>query len=552
MSDFVERLGRELGDAVERLAERPRPPEGPAAVTTPARRQETGGETATPAPLGRHDAVRYAVAEGAERYRRIMNVLYREDQHFGFPLGPTEVGERLRRELGLGLDDQAVDAALAQLHTWGAAHRDFDTSLVSSARELRRNRFVYEITQAGKRVERLLAELDGLEESVGALDGRRLPAIRDALGRLAQGLAADEPNGAELRAGLERLLDEVGRLHAGASDFMSRLNRVIVSSEQLDEDGFEQCKGVLIDHLQGFRADLRRHGQEIEDALRLVDSLGPERLVAAIVASEELPALPGFTVEQLAAQRHAELLEQWTGVRTWFLGIEGEDSPWAALASKVVEAIRAVLDVAERLIDRRLNRASRAKACEHLARLVHDAATEADALALTNLAFGWAAPRHVGAPEDDHDALGVPGQISWLEAPPAPVTAHLRRPGARTPGAGRGAPVRQASALRERVLARQRAERDQLAAMLARFRGREPVRLSSIERLDRWELRHLLAWIGRAFESAPDEHGTRRAEAQDGRATILLRAPDAARRVWLETPDGRFETADYELRVVAR
>ncbi|MGH2805109.1 MAG: TIGR02677 family protein, partial [Thermoleophilaceae bacterium] len=378
--------------------------------------------------------LRYTVADGAERYRRIMRVLYREDQHFGFPLGPAEVAERLRHELGLGLDDQSLDGALAQLHAWGAAHRDFDTSLVSSARELRRNRFVYEITQAAKRVERLLAELDGLEESVGALDGRRLPAIRDALGRLAESLAADEPDGARLRGDLERLLDEVGRLHAGASDFMGRLNRVIVGSEQLDEDEFEQCKGVLIDHLQGFRTDLRRHGQEIEEALRLVEALGPERLVAAIVESEELPALPGFTSEQLAAQRHAELLEQWTGVRTWFLGIDGDGSPWAALASKVVEAIRAVLDVAERLIDRRVNRASRAKACEHLARLVHDAPAEADALALVSLAFGWVAPRHVGAPEHDPDGLAAPGRTSWLEAPPAPVTAHLRRPGARAPG----------------------------------------------------------------------------------------------------------------------
>ncbi|MGH2848237.1 MAG: DUF2397 family protein, partial [Thermoleophilaceae bacterium] len=112
--------------------------------------------------------------------------------------------------------------------------------------------------------------------------------------------------------------------------------------------------------------------------------------------------------------------------------------------------------------------------------------------------------------------------------------------------------VREASALRERVLARQRAEREQLEAMLERFRGRGPVRLSSLERLDRAEFRHLLAWIGRAFESAPGEGGTRRSEARDGRASIVLREPQTGRRVRLETPDGRFETADYELEVVAR
>ena len=97
-----------------------------------------------------------------------------------------------------------------------------------------------------------------------------------------------------------------------------------------------------------------------------------------------------------------------------------------------------------------------------------------------------------------------------------------------------------------------RVERRQLAAMLERFRGRGRVQLSSVARLDRVEFRHLLGWIGRAFESGRDEHGMRRAESQDGRATVLLRPPDSGRRVVLQTPEGRFETADYELEVVER
>lgn len=502
--------------------------------------------------LGAHTVVRYGAVEGAERYRRVMRVLLREEQHFGFPLSPAQVGERLRRDFGLALEEPVVASALDQLHEWGAVERDFDTSLVTSARELRRNRYAYDISPAGKRVEHLLEALDALEETVGSLDGRRLPAIRDALGRLARALSDGDPSGAELRGDFERLLDEVGRLHAGASDFMGRLNRMIVSSEQLDEDEFAQCKGVLVDHLVGFRSDLQRHSEEIERALALVDSLDPERLVEAIVASEEIPALPGVSAEALAEQRRAELLDQWRGVRTWFLGVDGEGSPWAALSSKVVDAIRALLDIAERLIDRRVNRASRARACEHLARLVHDCDGERDATALINLAFGWAAPRHVGAPEEDPDAVAAPGQTSWLAAPPAPVTAHLRRPGARVPGAGRGAAVADTSALGERVLTRQRAEREQLRALLERFRRRGRVRLSSLERLDRVEFGQLLGWVGRAFESGRDEHGVRRAESQDGRATILLRAPADDGRVVLHTPDGRLEAADYELEVIAR
>jgi uncharacterized protein (TIGR02677 family) len=530
---FAERLERELGTAVKGRAL--------AAARSDADR---------PAPLGAQPVLKYAVVDEAERYRRLMRVLFIENQSFGLPLTPSQVGVRAREQFALELEPDALDAALDQLHAWGAVHRDFDTSLVTRARDLRRRRFTYDISAAGKRTEQLLRELDGLAETVGALDGNRLPEIRDALARLGRELAGERPDGAALRRELERLLDEVGRLHDGASDFMSRLNRIIVTSEQVDEDEFEQCKAVLVEHLQGFRGALRRHADEIAERVRAVDALGVERLASEIVAAEELPALPGFSAEQLAAQRHAELLEQWRGARAWFLGVDGRLSPWTALGEKVVDAIRAVLDIAERLIDRRVNRASRARACEHLARLVNDAPQD-EALAILSAAVGWAPPRHLGVPEADPDAVEAPAATSWLEAPPAPVLAHLRRPGARAPGAGSGAPIRRGSELGQRVAERRAAERAELERLLERFRGRAAVPLSEVARLDEGGFRHLLGWIGRSFEAPAGADGARRAAAQGGRAMIVLRAPLlGAPRVVLQTPHGRFETADYVLEVI--
>src|SRR5206468_9035553 len=136
-----------------------------------------------------------------------------------------------------------------------------------------------------------------------------------------------------------------------------------------------------------------------------VEQLGAPRLAALIVSSLEIPALPGVDQEEVAARRHAEVLEQWHGVCSWFLDRDGRRSPWHALNDKVIDAIRAVLDIAERIIDRRTNRADRARACEQLARLVRDAASDEEATALPAVALGFAPPRHVGAPEDDPDPL---------------------------------------------------------------------------------------------------------------------------------------------------
>ena len=120
-------------------------------------------------PLGTHNVLKYAVVEGAERYRRIMRVLYLEHRHFGLRLAPDSVGARLAELFDLELDGAALSLCLDQLHTWGAVSREFDTSLARTARELRRNRFTYAITQAAERVESLLEALDQLAETIAAV-----------------------------------------------------------------------------------------------------------------------------------------------------------------------------------------------------------------------------------------------------------------------------------------------------------------------------------------------------------------------------------------------
>lgn len=540
MSSFITRLGEQLETLGGGEAATPVAP----AAAEPA---------ASQAPLGAHSVLKYAVVDGAERYRRIMRVLYLEHRHFGLRLTPDEVRQRLLGLFDLELEPGVLSPCLDQLSAWGAVSREYDTSLARTARELRQNRYTYAITQAGTRVEGLLDALDQLAETVGALEASRLPAIRDALRRIARLLAEDRPGGAELRAQFERLTGEIERVHAGASDFMSRLNLVIARSEQIDEQEFDACKGLLIEHMQGFRRDLRRHAPEIADALRTVDRLGAARMAALIVSSEEIPALPGIDPEEVAARRHAELLERWQGVRAWFVDEGAHRSPWAALNDKVIDAIRAVLDIAERIIDRRTKRADRARACERLARLVHDAPTEASATALVTAALGIAAPRHVSVPEEDPDLLAAPARTSWLTAAPAPVTAHLRRPGARTPGAGRGAPIADTTVAQARMLERSRRERAELAAMLERFAGLGSVRLSHLAVLSETEFRYLLFWIGRAFETPKDATGARRADSQDGRARIVLWPPEPGRPpVVLRVPQGRFTTADYRIEVSVR
>ncbi len=504
-------------------------------------------------PLRRHAVLRYASAEEAESYRRIMRVLFLEHQAFGLRLRPTQVADRLAARYATRMDPKLLEDRLAQLVMWGALEQEHDASLAASAQEWRRNRFTFDVTPAGRLTEELLARLDGLGREHAVLDGQRIPAIRAALDRLAAELEDVAPDGLALRAELERALAELEALHAGALTFMSSLSALIRRSERVDEESFERSKGSIVEHLEVFRRDRRRWTHEVLAAIERIErAASAECLVELIVSAEEFVELPGGTpASAQRVRRGEELAGQWAGLRTWFVGDDrAAGSPWRTLDENVVEAIRALLDIAERLIARRTDRVDRATVLLHLAGLAQRAPA-GTAVEVVRRAFGLIQPRHVGVPERDPEDVAAPGRTSWAAAPPAPVVAHLRRPGMPLPGRGRSARILDLAAGHDRMVQHRRAEHAELEAVLRRFAERSPLTLSALEELDPRSFAHLLGWISRAYET-PAVGGRRRAGSSDGRADIVLVAAPDGRRTTLKLPHGQLDTPDYRLEVRLR
>ncbi|MEA2208334.1 MAG: hypothetical protein QOF54_811 [Solirubrobacteraceae bacterium] len=504
--------------------------------------------------LGAHHVLRYATGEEAESYRRIMRVLYIEHQAFGLRLRPAQVADRLRERYALPVDLDWLEGRLKALDGWGAVEADHDASLASTAAEWRRNRYTYDVTPAGRLTEELLAQLDALGEEIGRLDTARLPAIRDALALLAKELDQPEPDGTQLRQLFERVLVEVEALHAGALAFMRSLSNLMRTVEQVGEDEFERGKGALLEHLRGFRLSRSQHSAEILALLDRIEAIGAQLLVTWIVDAEEFVALPGgATVEEQRVRRRQELLSRWRGLRAWFVGDEDGGSPWRTLNDQVVDAIRALLAIAERLIERRSLRVDRSGVLLALTARVA-AAPPGDATAWLRAAFGVRTPRHVSVSDPDPEQISERGRTSWHDAPPAPVVAYLRVPGTRKPGSGRGAPIANLTEGRRRLEHRRAQERAELDELLTRMGARGPIKLSTLERVDAHEFRHLLAWIGRAYETPPGPDGARRAGSTDGRSMILLRQPaDPCReRARLRAPHGTLDLPDFHLEVLRR
>jgi uncharacterized protein (TIGR02677 family) len=495
--------------------------------------------------------VGYAVGEHAERYRRIMRVFFlNKSRDIGWQLSPGDVQLRLAAEFGASLPDDVLDRCLERLVDDGALAARADTRSVTSAAEWRRRRSVYDITPAGERVERLLAELDALGEELGALESGRLLTIRDALQRIAAELALADPGAPALAHDLETVADAVAALRQGATDFMTQL-QAFTASDRISSQEFVTQQDVIVAYLQGFHRDLKRHSGPIFDAIAAIEGLGVPRLVDLAVSARDLPpAIGELTEAELRAQARRAEHGRWLGVRAWFGEPGSCEAPWALLTGKLLDAIRAIIDIAERLIDRAAGRRDRASAWDALARIIA-AADEQTACASLAVATGLRASRHLSGVEADPDQLQSPGSTDWRDAPPIAVAAHLRTPGTRTPGAGTPARLAGNEGLADRVRAAQAVEHAQLEQLLARLRSGSALRMSELHRLHPVELEHVLGLVSRAFAHRREADGSRRTTSSDGRQRIRLVPPGDGARTKIAAQHGQLECPDYAIEVLA-
>jgi uncharacterized protein (TIGR02677 family) len=498
--------------------------------------------------FGQKTVIRYALAENADVYQRIMRVFYENKRVLGPRLTEDMIGERLWSAYGFELDTEALVRHLDQLVTWGAIDGQHDAGYARNLEEFNRRRFNYAITQAGELSERFLEDLDNLRKRVGALEAGRLQAILAELGAIVRELESETPEPQRLRTALDNLRAELEALNQGVSDFMAQLANVLASSEAVSDESFLAYKERVIGYLTGFASAFQRAAQRIEDQIVRVEELGVERMIA-LAASVDEPPVFGKTPEEVAELRCAEKRDAWRALTTWFAA-GGDAAPWRKLTETLGSAIDWVIQTATRLDSRRAQRIDRSAEYRHLARLaLRSSAGEAHQIYAA--VFGLGAPRHFHGIDDDPAKAELP-QVTWADGPAAPIEASLYRAGGRSGGAGTAARLIDTTS-RAAVFAEQCArEQAELEQALARFRV-GPVSLSDLGTLELSEFRHLLAWLDRALVARPDRDGIVRALSADGLHEIALHPPaNEQARARITTPDGVFAGPDYRLELQER
>lgn len=516
----------------------------------PAQAVLAAAESEAPQPAGRVRAFAYLDTESTHRYRQLMGVLLANKRRFGLRLAPAQLTTRLWERFSVRYETtEALERDLEALCGWGAVDRYQDSSRASSTREFKRKRFTYDITAAGEIAERAALQVDRLSERIGALERSQLPELLDALIALAVEAERTDPRAGKLVALFNDVAAKLERLRSDTGDFMRELGAVMADEQAVELEPFERYKRRVIDHLEGFRSELRRLDPQFSSAIDRVETVGLARIIGIAADSDE-PPVWGLSDEEVAARRAERLAEEWNGVRRWFRGATGEAPPWHELDRALGSAIEWIIQSAQRLIDRRTRRVDRAAEYRALALLFDRAETAEDCHALYAAVFGLYQPRHFAVPEADPELS--PSTLSWWQAEPAPVEATLYRPGSRPPGAGRASELPDHTMARQALAARRSRERVELRRAQRRFTAAGPLRLDQLGRLDALEFHHLLRWLARALDAAADPQGTRRAESHDGLVQLELRPPpDADELVEIATPEGTLAAPNYEIEVVA-
>jgi len=488
----------------------------------------------------------YTVEGLAPLYRAIMRLFVEAKASYRLELRPAEIAAELERRSAIPGDlatrpsREELDRALDQLSTWGNLRRTHDTARVATLEDFRRRHYLYQLTPAGEAAERAVASVIEALENSGSLQTVMLGAILRNLAALAEEIGKDSPSPAALYEGIFNVTEQFTALTENASTFMARLHEAIDASE-VETEAFIVYKHAVIAYLEEFIGELARLAPRIEAQIRAVEEGGEvEKLVRLAAEADRAPSLGG---ERDVSGR---LEGQWRGLSRWFVGTAEEPATVERLRSAARRAINRILQVLERLHDKRFRRVSRTADLLQLARWFESAEGETDAHRLFQNAFGLASARHFGGFDEERDL--VRASVSWWRGTPVEISQMLRESGRIAPSGAAARVVDHSAARRRLAEAHARRHRRFLRA-LERFAGRGPLPVGELEPLSDEEFELFLELLDRLLALPPDTRGLRRGRSRDGRLGLRLEAPADGERAVVHTAAGRLELPAYTLTV---
>jgi uncharacterized protein (TIGR02677 family) len=493
------------------------------------------------------DLFRHVSADKAAFYRCIMEVFAAAKRQYRLQLRPDEV-LRDARWPGPTPRIEEINAALAQLSTWGNLESQPDTTRVSTLSDFYRARFLYRLSQGGEAVESALEVFARTLQRRAELQTVAQEDIANrllALQRLAQDADRDV---AKIHETLRDLVRVFESLAENAQAFMAGVARSI-ELQRAEAATVANYKRRLIDYLERFMGDLIRRSDTITKLI-LELSLDVDPLLLLVAERQARDAAPGDeqqTADSITLYANA-WRERWTGLRGWFLSTGHEPPQAELLRARARSAIPQLLGAIATINERRGGRSDRSADFRILATWFADCHDDCEAHRLARASFALNPARHFSMNSDPDAEL--PASTPWTDAPPLVIHPRLREYGEAAP---RGPLARVRDRASERnLLALQIAEESrQVEAARARLATGRPTRLSELGTLDEHAFGLFLNLLGEALSDQWKPDGETERQTGDGLLQIRLQPLAADSHAQIHTPNGIFAGRDYLLTITS-
>lgn len=447
--------------------------------------------------------VTYLTTENAWRYRAILRYCYTQHERLRHFLMPDEIYEYLKLSpYFASYTEEQLQQDLNQLVNWGNLIPRQETGRVTSIEEFKRRRFRYQCTPYTVEIERMVQELENMGESFGgslekSLFDRLLSGLME-LGRKEM----DDRESASVRYAVEGLSSEevsllwsevygdFRKLTENATDYLAHLESEKVE-ELMRTEAFLVYKDTLTEYLRQFVKALQQTSLKIEAILAET----PDRLVQVIArhAANYQQSIPRLDGELSEATWEQKVLDEWQGLKSWFLGTEGKESDLLYLQSRTNESIRRITRFVQRLGERHHVLRSRHQEYLEIAAWFASLPDMTSAHALSACIFGVTHTRHLYG--DVRLSEDIDGDI-WDEAPTILITRpRIRQYRFRTRV---GAIVSHGEAktdLLQNYLDQKETERKFMEGLIRQ----DQIILADLPTIDAHVRKTLLGWIGRCM-----------------------------------------------------
>lgn len=479
-------------------------------------------------------AATFLTSPRAAQYRLIVGILAERQTTSLTGVGHDELIALVQTRLPLESAHALVaslnlDERLAQLVEWGTCEAWQEPA--HSEADFLRNRFRYQLTEAGSELHRMASRL---ESDVGVGSTAALMAPATLAERLEATLAALAAGDAIAASGaFSQVQTTLENMATSAATWQSKLAAALGGAP--DEEKVTRLLETILAYVEAWGSGVDAYSARIGATLPAVQGLDDDTWRSLALARLQANA-PAHAI----ASAVAELRGVQSTLAQWF---SGERPQAQGLRRQIRDAVAPVLRSHRTLLAVGGTVSRRAELVK-LARAIEAEPEASGAWDVWAAATGLYSARHLTGRAP---AIERPHLTSAWEAPPVPVSARLRQQGHRSL-TGRSARLPDTSAARAAARQRAAAERADLARAEAALATRTGTLLSAWAPLDATETDLFLRLVASARDDrAPD--GTMTGISADGRWRLTLRPVDPPRFAVLRTPEGRLVLADARAEI---